>query len=64
MFQTIYVPDGVDLVGLFVDEDLAAKMLEKAVERGLNVPERAENPASDLQTYIIQLVSDDVGERL
>jgi hypothetical protein len=64
MFQTIYVPDGVDLVGLFVDADLAAKMLEKAVERGLNVPERPENPASDLQTYIIQLVSDDVGERL
>ena len=51
-------------VGLRVDPDLAAKMLECAEGRGLHDSERSRNPIGDLEDYIIQLVSDDIGEKL
>ena len=51
-------------VGLIVNRDLAAKMLAQAEERGIHNPERSKNPVGDIEEYIIQLVSDDIGEKL
>ena len=51
-------------VGLILDRDLAAKMLAKAEERGIHNPERPINPVGDLEEYIIQLLSEDIGEKL
>ena len=51
-------------VGLIVNRDLAAKMLAQAEERGIHNPERPINPVGDIEEYIIQLVSDDIGEKL
>ena len=63
-FKKYYVPDGEEYIGLLVDQDLSAKMLERAEDRGFHDPERSENPASDLEAYIIQLVSNDIGVQL
>ena len=51
-------------VGLIVDRDLAEKMLDQAFVRGIHNPERSRNEVGDLEEYIIQLVSDDIDEKI
>ena len=64
MRQKNYVPDVDEYIGLFVDHEISGLMLERAEDMGKHDPERSQNPASDLEAYIIQLVSNDIGVQL
>lgn len=55
---------GEKYVGMFVGRELAVKILERSEERGWCPHWWADNPAAAVEGYIIELVSEDIGQQI